>query len=166
MPVKQFLEAGKIVSTHGIAGAVRIQPWCDSADFLCRFDRLFIDEREFTVLSSSVHKTLVLCQFDGVNDIPSAAALRNKTVYINRDDVSLEDGVNFIQDLIGLDVYDKNLGYIGRVSDVLTPPASNVYIVDGDKRCMIPAVDEFIKAVDIKNGRIDVEIIEGMFDEN
>ncbi|MBQ4153030.1 MAG: 16S rRNA processing protein RimM, partial [Oscillospiraceae bacterium] len=25
---KQYLEIGKIVSTHGIYGEVRVQPWC------------------------------------------------------------------------------------------------------------------------------------------
>ena len=38
---KQFLEIGKIVGTHGLKGEVRVDAWCDSPNFLCRFKRLY-----------------------------------------------------------------------------------------------------------------------------
>ena len=41
----RFLEAGQIVNTHGIQGEVKIVPWCDSPEFLCRFDTLYLGER-------------------------------------------------------------------------------------------------------------------------
>ena len=61
-----------------------------------------------------------------------------KTIYINRDDIKIEEGRYFIQDLIGLQVIDSNLGDIGTIIDVLTPPANDVYVVQGEKRYMIP----------------------------
>lgn len=47
---KQFLESGKIVGTHGIKGEVRIDPWCDSPEFLCAFKRLYLDETGSSVM--------------------------------------------------------------------------------------------------------------------
>ena len=159
---KQYLEAGVITTTHGIKGAVRIQPWADTPEFLCDFDRFYIDGKPVRVISASVHKSVVLCYLEGVEDLESAIALKGKTVYINRDDFEIEEGRYLIQDLIGLKVFDMNMGEIGSIADVLTLPANDVYVVQGESRYMIPAVPEFIKKVDIEGNRVEVEIIEGM----
>jgi 16S rRNA processing protein RimM len=162
----KFLEAGEIVSTHGIHGTVRVKPWSDSPQFLCEFERLYIDEKEYEVVSSTVHKTLVLCTLNGIDSVDAAIPLKGKTVYINREDARLEKNRYFIADIIGLEVVDKNLGLLGRLTDVLTLPANNVYVVEGGKRYMIPAVDAFVKRTSLEDGLIEVEIIEGMDDEN
>ena len=41
---KQFIEVGKIVTVQGIKGELRVNPWCDSPEFLLEFDTLFLDE--------------------------------------------------------------------------------------------------------------------------
>ena len=60
MEKKQFLESGKIVNTHGIKGEVKIQPWCDSPEFLKKFKTLYIGQTPYKVLSSRVHKECVI----------------------------------------------------------------------------------------------------------
>jgi 16S rRNA processing protein RimM len=159
---KQFLEAGEISTTHGIRGAVRIIPWADDPEFLCGFDRFYIDGKEMKVLKASVHKSAVICTFEGVEDMDSAIRLRGKVIRINRDDAEIEEGRYFIQDLIGLSVHDRKLGELGELTDVIKTPANDVYVVKGEKGYMIPAVPEFVKKVDPDGGRIEVEIIEGM----
>ena len=42
---KKFLEAGKIVGTHGIRGDLKVQSWCDTPEVLCDFDTLYLDEK-------------------------------------------------------------------------------------------------------------------------
>ena len=101
---KQFLDSGKIVGTHGIKGEVRIEPWADSPAFLAAFRTLYLDgrgERKIKV-KSRPHKNITLCKIEGVDTIEDAERLRGKIVYINRDDIALEEGVHFVQDLIGL----------------------------------------------------------------
>ena len=100
---KQFLDSGKIVGTHGIKGEVRIEPWADSPAFLCAFKTLYLDERGETAIrvKSRPHKNITLCKIEGVDTIEAAERLRGKIVYINRDDVRLDEGVHFVQDLIG-----------------------------------------------------------------
>lgn len=159
---KQYLEAGVIATTHGTKGELRIQPWCDGPEFLCRFDRIYIEGKEVKMVQASVHKSMVLCTLDGVQDINAAIALKGKVVFINRDDVEIEEGRYFVQDLIGLKVTDRNHGYLGEITDVMTLPANNVYVVKGVKSYMIPAVPAFVKKVDPDSGSVEVEIIEGM----
>lgn len=159
----KFLEAGQIVNTHGIKGEVKIVSWCDSPEFLCQFKVVYIDEKPVKVENARPHKSNVIAKLAGINDIDAAMALKNKIVSIDRSKVKLPEGRHFIADLIGLDVCDADSGAVlGKIDDVLTLPASEVYVVKGSKEYMIPAVDEFIVETNIEAGYVRVHLIEGM----
>ncbi len=160
----RYLEAGKIVNTHGIAGEVKILPWADEPAFLLPFETLYIDQQPVKLRSARVHKNCVLAKFEGVDDVNAAMRLRDKVVYIDREDVELEEGAFFLADLMGLEVRDAASGEVlGHIHDVLTPPASNVYVVKGGaQEHMIPAVPEFIQETNVDEGYVLVRLIEGM----
>lgn len=159
---QQFLEAGKIVSTHGVRGEVKILPWADDADFLVGLPRVFVDGREYAVQHSRVQKTCVLMKLAGIDDVDAAAKFRDKTVCISRTDVALPEGSVFIADLIGLRVVTDAGDEIGTVSDIMTMPGNNVYIVTGSREYLIPAVPEFILERNLDAGFVRVKLIEGM----
>ena len=159
----RFLEAGRIINTHGIRGEVRLQPWADSPEFLAGFEHLYIDGVPTKVLSARVHKGCVIAALEGVYDIDAAIKLKNKTVSIDRDDVSLEEGRHFIIDLIGLLALDADTGMeLGTVADVLSLPSNDVYIIKGEKEILVPAVPDFVKEINIEAGFIRLHLIEGM----
>ncbi|MCI6832431.1 MAG: ribosome maturation factor RimM [Clostridiales bacterium] len=162
---KQFLEIGRIVNTHGIRGDVKVQPWCDSPEFLAEFDRLFTKSRqELHVLRAAVHKGCVLMHLEGVDSVEEAQKLRNTVLYMNRDDVELEEGAFFIQDVIGLPAYDERVGrQIGIVKEISDGPAGDLYVIqDGDKTHYIPGVPAFLREVDLENGQVTFCTIEGL----
>ena len=110
---KQYLESGKIVTTHGVRGEVRVQPWCDTPGFLTQFACLYLDARGSqarVVERARMHKNIVIVKFEGVENVEDAAGLRGKTVYIDRADVELEEGECFVQDLIGCTVRGLRAG--------------------------------------------------------
>ena len=158
---KRFLEAGQIVSTHGVAGEVKILPWCDGPEFLRGFETLYIDGTAYGVESARVHKTMLLCKLRGVDDMNAAQALKNKVVCIDRNSADIPEGRVFISDLIGLPVIADGRE-IGTLKDVYTGPANDVYIVKGDRDYMIPAVSEFLEEVNVDGGFIRVRLIPGM----
>lgn len=160
----RYLEAGKIVNTHGIAGEVKILPWADEPAFLLQFETVYIDEQPVKVRSARVHKNCVLAKLEGVEDVNAAMRLRDKVVCIDREDADLEEGAFFLADLMGLEVRDAGSGAVlGQIDDVLTLPASNVYVVKGGAReHMIPAVPEFIAETNVDEGYLLVRLIEGM----
>ena len=160
----QFLEAGEIVNTHGIRGEVKIMPWADSPEFLCQFDTFYMDGKPVKVLAARPHKTMVLAQLEGVDTVEKAMRLKGKTLSIDRTGVELPDGRHFLADLMGLTVLDNATEEeLGTIEDILTPPAHEVYVVrGGGKEYMIPAVDEFVKEIDVDGGFIRVKLIEGM----
>lgn len=159
--MNQYLEAGTIVSTHGVHGEVKILPWADGPEFLTLFDRVYLGGKEYAVTSSRVQKTCVLVKLQGVDTVEAAQALRNAVVWVNRADVELEEGTWFIADLVGLKVLcdDRELGV---VKEVLTLPGNDVFVVAGEKEYMIPHVREFVPEIDPEAGFIRVRLIEGM----
>ena len=162
MEKKQYIEAGRIVNTHGVAGEVKIEVWLDSPQFLKSFKRCFIDRREVKLLSARVHKGFLIAKLENVEDVNAAMALKGRTVFIDRADARLPKGAFFLQDIIGADVVDESGNEIGKLTDVMETPASNVYVVKGEREHLIPAVPEFILSTDADNGIITVHLIEGM----
>ncbi len=159
---KRFLEAGEIVSTHGIQGEVKILPWADGPEFLLKFKTLYLNEKPYTVVASRVHKTCVLAKLEGIDTPEEATLLRGKRVCIDRTDVKLPKGTVFIADLLGCRVLDDEGREIGIIKDVLTMPSSDVYVIKGEKNYMIPSVKEFVKEINVDEGFVRVHLIEGM----
>ena len=140
----QLVECGKIVNTHGIRGEVKIQPWADSPEVLCALPALYIDGAPVALRSARVHKGNVIALLEGVSDVDQAMLLKNKVVWLNRDDLRLPEGAFFLADLIGLRVVDEEGQELGILNEVLSPSRQQVYVVKGDRELMIPAVPQFI----------------------
>lgn len=168
--MKDFLETGKIVNIHGLKGEVKIMPWSDDAEFICGFDTLYCGKNKeaYKIEFSRIHKNMVLAKFAGIDTPEAANALRNSIIYIDRDDVELDDGTFFIADLIGLTVKDADSGKeYGIVKDIFQTGANDVYeIKKDDKTYYIPAIPDVIINTDIENKTIFIRPLEGLFDEN
>ena len=160
--MKEFLDCGQIVNTHGVRGEVRIVPWADSPEFLCQFSTLYLDGAPRRVLSSRVHKGSVIAKLEGVDMVEEAMLLRDKTVQIRRADARLPEGAFFLADIIGLKVVDEQGRALGALKEVLSPSVQQVYVIEGEREIMIPAVPEFILETNITDGYIKVRLIEGM----
>ena len=159
----QYIEAGEIVTTHGVRGEVKVLPWVDSPEVLCEFDRCRIDGKEYT-MECRIQKTGNLVKLSGIDTMEAAQAMRGKTIELYREDI--DDEVIFAAELIGVEVYSEGV-MIGRITDVLDYPGNSVYVVKGEHEYMIPAVKAFVLDTDMENNRMQVKLIEGMrSDEN
>lgn len=159
---KQYLEAGRIVNTHGVRGEVRIEPWADDASFLTRFKRFYMDGQPVKVRSCRVHKAMCIALLDGIDDVNAAMALKGKVLFIDRNDAKLPKGTVFIQDILGAKVVDEEGKELGVLKEVLPAPAASVYVVQGEREILIPDVPAFILDKDADNGVVTVRLIEGM----
>ena len=155
----QFVEAGEIVTTHGVKGEMKVLPWLDSPEDLCDFDRCRINGKDYTIESCRVQKTCNLVKLSGIDTMEAAQAMRGKQIELYREDI--DDEVIFAAELIGMEVYCEGK-LIGKIRDVLDYPGNSVYIVKGEYEYMIPAVKEFILSTDMQKNEMQVRIIEGM----
>jgi len=160
----QYVEAGEIVTTHGVRGEVKVLCWLDDPEMLCEFDRCVIDGKPYEMDQVRVQKTCNLVKFRGIDTMEAAQAMRGKIVKLYREDI--DDEVIFAAELIGVEVYADGKK-IGKIVEVLDYPGNSVYVVRGEYEYMIPAVKQFILETDIAANRMQVQLIEGMrTDEN
>ena len=155
----QYIDAGEIVTTHGVRGEVKVLCWLDDPEMLCEFDRCMIDGKEFELEQVRVQKTCNLVKLSGIDTMEAAQAMRGKVLKLYREDI--DDEVIFAAELIGVEVYAENAA-IGKITDVLDYPGNSVYVVKGEHEYMIPAVKAFILNTDMEHNRMDVKLIEGM----
>ena len=168
---KQYLECGKIVSTHGVKGEVRVQPWCDTPEYLCSFHTVYLQNGQvpLAVEQARVNKNMALLKISGIDTLDAAAALRGAILCINRDDEpsTAEDGVFFIQDLIGLRVLDADTGREwGNLTDVFSTGANDVYELtdaQGTTR-LLPAITQVVLQTDIAAGVMYIRPLDGLFE--
>lgn len=169
MPKREYLEAGRIVSTHGVRGELRVQPWCDSAEQFCTLKTLYLQQGGTPLKAHSrVHKRMALVKLEGVDTVEAAEALRDRIVYAHRKDWHLPKGRYFIQDLIGLPIVDAATGQCyGELVDVSETGANNVYhmrCADG-REILIPAIPDCVREVDVDGGVIRILPMKGLLDD-
>ena len=166
---KEFLETGKIVGNHGVRGMVRIQPWCDSADFLKNFKKFYLQGsmEEIVLKDVKPNGNVVIAAVSGVDSIEAAEKLRNKVILIKREDANLPEGRYFISELIGCAVFDADSGEsLGTLTDVSETGANDVWhITRNEKEYLVPAIDEVIVSVDIEQEKIVLRPLKGIFDD-
>lgn len=160
----QFIEAGEIVTTHGVRGEVKVLCWLDDPEMLCEFDRCRIAGKDYKMENCRVQKTCNLVKLSGIDTMEAAQAMRGKVVELYREDI--DPDVIFAAELIGVEVFADGQS-IGRITDVLDYPGNSVYVVEGAHSYMIPAVKQFVLSTDMDANRMEVALIEGMrSDEN
>lgn len=167
--LKQYLEVGRIVGTHGIRGEMRMECWANSPEFLKKFKTLYLDGGK-TALSVSCrpHKNIALVTVKGVGSIEEADELRGKVLYIDRADVKLGEGEHFVQDIIGLKVTDSDTGKVyGEVRDVLKTGSNDVYEMKAEdgKLYYIPVIPDIIDRLDFDAGAVYIHPMKGLFDD-
>ena len=168
---KEFLECGKIVTTHGVRGEVKVQPWCDGPAFLKEFSTFYLDAAgalPVRALSVKAVGNMGVIKLEGVDTPEAAQSYRGRVLYIRRADAKLAPGAYFIQDLIGLrvvDAGDPELCY-GQLTDVSQTGANDVYHITKDGRTvLIPAIRQVIAGVDLEAGLLTITPLEGLFDD-
>lgn len=169
--IKEFLEVGQIVGTHGIRGEMRVNPWADSPEFLKQFKTLYYDnkgEKSVKVLAARPHGNVVILKAEGIETVEAASALRNRVLYIRRSDAKIDENSYFIEELIGcqvIDADDESICY-GTLSDVSETGANDVWHIEKDgKEYLIPAIPDVVINADVKNNTVIIRPLKGIFDD-
>lgn len=165
-----YLEAGKIVNTHGLRGEVKLVPWTDSPQTFEEIDYVFIKKKtgdiRLDIERLKYQKNNLIVKFNQISSIEEAEKLKNQTVYIDRDALGeLPEGVYYIADIIGLAAVDESGNAVGTVVDIFNTGANDIYDIkrEGKKNLLLPVIDDVI-TVDLENERVIVKIPEGLDD--
>ena len=162
MEKKQYLEAGRIINTHGVRGECKAEAWTDTPAVLAGLKTLYLEGRPLRVESARVHKGFVLLKLEGIDSVEDAMALKGSILTADRASIPLEPGAWFLQDAIGCPVVTEEGTELGILADILDYPAGRLYVVRGKEEHLIPEQGGFIRSFDPEAGRLVVRLIEGM----
>lgn len=168
--MNKYLELGQIVNVKGLKGEVKVNSFTDDNTKFERLPKVFVKDRksnmkEYSIQKVGYSKNQVIIKFKEINSVEEAETLRNSFILVDRDDLeALPEGVYYIVDLIGLKVYTESEEYLGIVDDIFSTGSNDVYVVKDDlgKQRLLPGIDEVLKKIDIPNGKIIVNLIEGL----
>jgi len=164
--VDNLLEIGKIVKTSGLKGRLRVLSYCESVETLGTLENVFIGKDSehvslFSVRTTGIKRGSFSIDLEGVESVKAAGELIGLYIFVPSE--NLPDGEYYWKDIIGLDVVSENGMKLVRVTTILPTGSSDVYICsDGERESFIPAFDDVVKKIDIKNGVIVVKLPEGL----
>ena len=165
----KYLEIGQIVNTFGIKGIVKIRPFTDDIRRFDKLETIYIENKksrkEYEVEEVKYHKNMVLMKLKGVNTIEEAELLRQSYLLVDREkEEPLEEGVYYIVDLLGLEVYTDEGQLLGKVEDIFNTGSNDIYVVKNElgKQILLPAIDDVLKEIDMENRKVIVHLIPGL----
>ncbi len=163
------LEIGQIVNTKGLKGELRVNSFSEASNRFETIDTILLkiksEYKEYKIEKVGYSKNQVVLKLKDVDTIEDAEKLKNVYVYIYRSQLGeLPEGTYYIADLIGLEVFTEAGEKLGIVDDIFSTGSNDVYVVKDEmgKQKLLPGIDEVLKQIDIENGKIIVNLIEGL----
>ena len=166
---KEFIIIGKVVSTQSNKGEVNVLPLTDSIDRFKKLDNVFLrSKKSQTILSVEKirkRKDMVILKLKDIENIEEAKMIVGSFLEVERKNaVKLPKETYFIFEIIGLEVYDENNIFLGKVENVISTGSNDVYVVKSkDKEeLFIPAIREVVKNVNLEKKRITIKMVDGL----
>ena len=167
--MNKYLELGQIVNVKGLKGEVKVNSFTDDNTKFARIPKVFIKQKqnltEYEIEEVGYSKNQVILKFKNIDTVEEAEKLRNSYIVVDREIFGeLPEGVYYIADLIGLDVYTENNEYLGKVDDIFNTGSNDVYVVKAENgmQKLLPGIDEVIKKIDLESNKIIVNLIKGL----
>jgi 16S rRNA processing protein RimM len=164
----EFITIGKILSSWGTRGQLRVQVMTDFPQRFASSSRVYLHGQLTTIESVEWRKGQVIIKLDSVDDIDEADKLKGEPIEIHGSQLqSLPEGAYYHFELIGLEVRTLQEEVLGKMTEIITTAGNDIYVVKGKSgEILIPAVDDVVKSVDRRKKRIIIEPIKGLLDLN
>ena len=167
--MEQYFRIGVITTTHALAGEVKVYPTTEDPRRFEKLDTCYLLDRgsyrPLTIRSCRYFKNLVILGFEEVGSIEEAQLLKQKELYVDREHaIPLEEGEYYLADVLGSTVTDEEGNVLGTLSDYMETAAQLIYKIKTEKgkEFLVPAVDEFIREVNVEEKRMVIRPIPGM----
>ncbi len=171
MTEKTLFTIGRVTGVHGLSGNLKVQSYAESIDIFDPGSRVLLRSSGsrgywYEIVKASPYRKGVLLSLKGVEDIAAAEYLKGKDIFISRQNLP-EPGEDtfFWQDLIGLEVVDRNRGHLGSIAHIFSTGANDVFVVKqagSREETLVPAVKSVVRRVSVADKTVETEIPEGL----
>lgn len=153
---------GKISAPHGVRGEVRIVPLTDFPERFENLKTVFLeDDSKMELEYVKFSNKFIIAKFKNINSRNDIEIFNGKLLMLNRSDIpSLPEGEYYNFDIIGLEVIDDKGSKLGKITEVLKTGSNDVYVVEGKKQILVPALKKVVKEINLVDGFMKVELLE------
>lgn len=172
--ISNYVKVGKIVSTFGLNGALKIYLYTDFADE--RFKKgneIFIgnistpNQIKMKIQSSKPYKNMYLLKFEDFDNINDVEKFMNYYLWVDKaQQEKLDDGEFYYHQIIDCKVVSNEGEDIGVIKEIISPGANDVWVVitEEKKEILIPYIDSVVKEVNVAKKTVIIELMEGLID--
>ncbi len=160
-----FIKIGKITKHLGIKGHSKLFYFGDIENF--KYKEVFLKNKgellSYFIEERKIHKNFLILKIKGINSIDDVNnILKGKDVYIKKSQLPpLEKGEYYWHELLGLEVFDIEENYIGKVTDIIETGSNDVFqVTQGTKEILIPYIEQVVKKVDLASNKMIVQLLE------
>jgi 16S rRNA processing protein RimM len=160
---------GEIVKTRGLRGCLKVLCCVETNNSFTELEFVYIEissgqKKCFVLRKIDVSGKILFVELEGIPDVESAQALVGCKVFLPKDmQEKLLEGEYYWREIIGLDVYNEEGKYIGRIESVFPTGSNDVYVCKGEERkILLPAIAEVIRQIDLNSRVMTVRLLEGL----
>ena len=167
-PELRYLAIGRVVRAHGLRGELSVTVLTDFPERFDVTEWVYLgDEREaepYRLVGYRWNKRNILLSLEGVTDRTAAEQFKGQYVQLPIEEATaLPEGNYYAFQLRGLEVVTTENEILGILTDIIETGANDVYLVkDEEREILLPAIADVVKSVDLEQGRMIVEVIEGL----
>ena len=167
-PPMEFMTIGRILTTWGIKGKLKVKPETDFPQRFACGAKVYINRQPMTVSDSEWHGDRLALKLETINSLEDARKLRGKVVEIHHSQIhSLPEGQYYHFQLIGLEVWTTRGERLGNITEIISAVSNDTYVINGEKgEILIPAIEDVVKSIDLEKGRLSIEPVEGLLELN
>jgi len=160
---------GEIVKTRGLHGCLKVLCYVETKNTFAKLKFVYIEKSSgqkdrFGLRKIDVSGKILFVELEDISTVESAQALVGCKVFLPEDMLEqLPEGEYYWRDIIGLDVYNEDDKYIGRIEAVFPTGSNDVYVCKGNEReILLPAIAEVIRKIDVNRRVMTVRLLEGL----
>ena len=164
----EFITIGRVLGPKGVKGEIKVEPDTDFPERFAPHSVIYIGCRPMTIDGTGWHRGKAIIKLRAIDSAEQAEKLRGQPVEVPRSQIHpLPEGQYYHFQLIGLEVVTTHGELLGNITEILTAPSNDNYVVSGARgEVLIPAIEDVVKSIDLDRGRMVIEPIAGLLELN
>jgi 16S rRNA processing protein RimM len=162
-----YLTIATVLAPWGFKGEVKVRIDTDFPDRFLGLQDVHVgpEHQEHQLLGFRLHKGLGLVRLSDINTVEDAERLRNQEIQVPTSEaVPLEPGQYYVYQVEGLEVRTEDGQSLGHLTQVLFTGSNPVYVVQGSREVLIPAIPDVVRTVDLEAGCMIIRPLPGLLD--
>ena len=151
---------------HGNTGELRVTPFNPDIPNLQPDGEVYLLGRRRRIERVRWDRDRILLRLEGLESRGDVDDTRGALLEVPEGDLVRDPDAHLVYEIVGLEVVTEEGRSLGKVSEVLSTGANDVYVVKGPSgETLIPAIASVVQAIDVAGGMLHITIQPGLVDE-